>query len=139
LIKDYPEGKTFVWWGFSSCTSSIKVLQSEQFLGKTGTRTMFNIECYSGKDIRRHSYFETENEVLLLAATQFQVVASLDQGNGLHIIQLQEIEPPHPLIALVPKVSASVSLSDSQSESVSRPPNNCPKLVRALFKRCKNP
>ncbi|CAF1204673.1 unnamed protein product, partial [Rotaria sp. Silwood1] len=98
LFKDYPKGKMFVWWGFSSCTSSIDVLQSELFLGKTGTRTMFTIDCLNGKDIRQHSYFETENEVLILAATQFQVVASLDQANGLHIVQLKEIEPVFSLI-----------------------------------------
>ena len=31
---EFPEGKTFIWWAFSSCSSSIKVL--EQFLGKSG-------------------------------------------------------------------------------------------------------
>ena len=98
LVKDYPKGEVFVWWGFSSCTSSIDVLQSNAFLGKTGTRTMFTIECRNGKDIRQHSYFNHENEVLLLAATPFQVVASLDQGNGLHLIQIKEIDSPYPLI-----------------------------------------
>jgi hypothetical protein len=94
----YPDGSTFVWWGFSSCTSSVKVLQSEEFLGKTGFRTMFNIECHSGKDIRRHSFYSTENEVLLPAGRQFQVDSCLDSGTGLHIVQLKEIEPPFPLL-----------------------------------------
>ena len=94
----YPKGSTFIWWGFSSCTSSIDILQTEEFLGKTGTRTMFNIECHSGKDIRQHSFFSTEEEILLLAARQFRVVGSLDSGNGLHIIQLKEIDPPFPLL-----------------------------------------
>ena len=105
LINDYPEGKTFVWWGFSSCTASLKVLQSEQFLGKTGVRTMFAINCNSGKNIKKHSYFETEDEILLPAARQFKVIGCLDQGNGLHMIQLEETDPPFPLIELVPKVS----------------------------------
>jgi len=116
LVDDYPEGKSFVWWGFSSCTSSLKALQSEQFLGKTGIRTMFVIECYSGKDIQQHSYFEAENEYVLPAARQFKVKACLDQGNGLHIIQLQETEPPFPLIELVPKVSKSVAFFRNQLE-----------------------
>jgi hypothetical protein len=94
----YPEGSICVWWAFSSCTSSVKVLQSEEFLGKTGSRTMFNIECHSSKDIRRHSFYSTENEVLLLAGRQFQVDSCLDSGNGLHIVQLKEIEPPFPLL-----------------------------------------
>ena len=98
LHSSYPAGHTFVWWGFSSCTTSVDVLQVEDFLGKTGTRTMFIIECHSGRDIRQHSFFPTENEVLLLAARQFQVISSLDSGNGLHIIQLKEIESPFPLL-----------------------------------------
>ncbi|CAF0896574.1 unnamed protein product [Didymodactylos carnosus] len=104
----YPKGKTFVWWGFSSCTTAVEVLQSEQFLGKTVPRTMFHIECHSGKDIRQHSFYPTEDEILLLAAQQFQVTGCLDSGNGLHIVQLKEIEPPFPLIDFVLKVSASV-------------------------------
>ena len=98
LHASYPKDSTCVWWGFSSCTASIGVLQKEQFLGKAGTRTMFNIECHSGKDIRRHSFFSNEHEVLLLAARQFKVVDSLDSGNGLYIIQLREIDPPFPLL-----------------------------------------
>ncbi|CAF1317761.1 unnamed protein product, partial [Rotaria sordida] len=34
-----------VWWGLSSCTTALTVLQSEQFLGQTGDRTLFMIEC----------------------------------------------------------------------------------------------
>ena len=98
LHEDYPKGKTIVWWGFSSCTDSIDVLQSELFLGTTGTRTMFTIECDSGKDIRKHSYYPSEDEILLLAATQFKVMGCLNQGNGLYTIQLQETQPPFPLL-----------------------------------------
>ncbi|CAF4896092.1 unnamed protein product, partial [Rotaria magnacalcarata] len=74
MAKEYPEGKTFVWWGFSSCTSKMSVLQNEQFLGTTGPRTLFTIECDSGKDIRKYSCFQTEDEILLPAARQFKVV-----------------------------------------------------------------
>ncbi len=98
LHLDYPMGKIIVWWGFSSCTTSINILQSELFLGTTGTRTMFTIECDSGKDIRKHSYFPSEDEILLLAATQFTVKGCLNQGNGLYTIQLQETQPPFPLL-----------------------------------------
>jgi hypothetical protein len=98
LSEKYQTGQTIVWWGFSSCTTSINVLQSELFLGKTGTRTMFNIDCGSGKDIRMHSYYLKEDEILLLAATQFEVIGCLDQGNGLHTIQLKETKPPFPLL-----------------------------------------
>ena len=59
---------------------------------------MFTIECNSGKDIRKHSYFSLEDEILLLAATQFKVIACLNQGNDLHTIQLQEMQLLYPLL-----------------------------------------
>ena len=52
-------------------------------------RTLFTIECDSGKDIRNHSRFPSEDEILLLAATQFKIKGILDQGNSVHTIQLQ--------------------------------------------------
>ncbi|CAM4828355.1 unnamed protein product [Rotaria magnacalcarata] len=102
MRKGYPEGKTFVWWGFSSCTSKPSVLQNEQFLGTTGPRTLFTIECDSGKDIRKYSFFQAEDEILLPAARQFKVVACLSQGKDLYMVQLKEIQPQFPLIELVP-------------------------------------
>jgi hypothetical protein len=96
LSKQYSIGKTFVWWGFSSCTTHVSVI--EQFLGNEDDRTMFTIDCYSGKNVQNHSFFETENEVLLLPACYFEVVSSLKLGANFHIIQLKEIQPPVPLL-----------------------------------------
>ena len=107
LSKQYPVGKTFVWWGFSSCALKIDVLENEQFLGKTGERTMFTIDCESGKDISRHSYYESEGEILLLAARQFVVKGCLEPAPGLHMIQLTETESPIKLLQLVPSNSHS--------------------------------
>ena len=101
LSKKYNTGQTMVWWGFSSCSTSIEFLESSEFLGKTGTRTRFDIECKTARDIREHSEFPGENELLLLAATQFKVTSCLNQGD-LHIIRLKEIIPPHPLLIPVP-------------------------------------
>lgn len=117
LSEQYPTGKTFVWWSFSSCTTSVEVLQSEQFLGKTGSRTLFNIECSSGRDIRQHSFFPSEDEVLLIAARKFQVVSCLDSGNDLFIIQLKEIDSDHPLLT-------SLNESDASRSSDRRNPLN---------------
>ena len=111
LTKQYPVGKTFVWWGFSSCALKIGVLENEQFLGKTGERTMFTIDCESGKDISRHSYFESESEVLLLAARQFVVKDCLEPAPGLHIIQLSETDSPIKLLQMVPDHSSSKKLT----------------------------
>jgi hypothetical protein len=97
LSERYIEGETIVWWGFSSCTTSIGVLKSSIFLGKTGSRTMFTIQCESARNICKHSFYPTENEVLLLPATQFQVISCLDQG--------EETRPPYPLLQPVTVVS----------------------------------
>lgn len=98
LSGDYQTARSAIWWGFSSCCKSVDTLQSDLFLGTTGSRTIFTIECYSGKDISKHSYYPKEEEVLLPAATQFQIIGCLNQGNGLHLIQLKEIEPAYPPI-----------------------------------------
>jgi hypothetical protein len=101
LSEKYLFGTKFVWWAFSSCTTNINILQSEQFLGTTAERTLFTFDCLSGKDIRSHSYYGNEDEILLLPARQFIVKGCLNQGHGLHVIQLEEIQPPFPLIELV--------------------------------------
>jgi hypothetical protein len=106
LSAQYPIGKKLVWWGFSSCTTHVNVI--EQFLGNEGHRTMFTIDCYSGKNVRNHSYFETENEVLLLPARYFEVVSSLKAAANFHIIQLKEIEPE---VSLLPGLSTSSTSS----------------------------
>ncbi|CAF5065861.1 unnamed protein product, partial [Rotaria socialis] len=40
-------------------------------------------------------------------ARQFKVVACLSQGKDFYMIQLKEIQPPFPLIELVPQPSSS--------------------------------
>ena len=102
LSNRYPENKTHIWWGFSSCTLSIKVLQCEKFLGQTNARTMFAIDCHSAKDIREHSFYRKEDEVLLPAARQLRVMSCLNAGNDLNIVQLKELDPPFPLLEPVP-------------------------------------
>ncbi|CAF4210566.1 unnamed protein product, partial [Adineta steineri] len=117
LTNLYTEGKSFVWWGFSSCTTSIEVLENEQFLGKTGQRTLFTIECDSGKDISRHSYFRKEREVLLLAARQFIVVGCLQPTPGLHMIQLKETKPPITLLQPVSNQSVQIKPTPDSYQS----------------------
>ncbi|CAF0895557.1 unnamed protein product [Didymodactylos carnosus] len=98
LSEQYEDNQLYTWWGFSSCTHSVNILKSEQFLGKVGMRTLFNIQCISGKVIKPYSQFQTEDEILLLPATQFQVIGKLNPAPNLHIIQLQEIEGKYPLL-----------------------------------------
>jgi hypothetical protein len=83
LHEDYSRDVTLIWWSFFSCTSSVDLLETEEFLGTSGPRIMFHIDCYSGKSIGNHSIYPDEKEVLLLAARQFKVIDSLNTGNGL--------------------------------------------------------
>jgi hypothetical protein len=80
---------------------AMSALKSELFLGKKDIRTMFTIECLNGKNIRQHSYYSSEDEILLLPATHFKIIDSLDQGD-LKLIHLQEIVPRFPLLQLLP-------------------------------------
>jgi hypothetical protein len=123
LSKEYPKGITVTWWPFSSCTTTVDVLENDNFLGQNGTRTLFAIECESAKSIKQFSFYSKEEEVLLPPARQFQVMACLNQGNGLHIIQLREIQPKFPLINPVPQ--HSTTLSKSKQKSIGPSPSKC--------------
>ena len=110
LRNEYEQGKRVVWWGFSSCTKDAAVLENEQFFGKSGTRTLFAIESDTGKNIREHSFYPDEDEILLLPGREFQVMGSLDKGNQLTIIQLKEVEARFPTIASLPTSTSPVEV-----------------------------
>ena len=59
----------FIWWGASSCTETMKVM--EKFVGRSGVRTLFMIECINGKSIKSHSFYKDENEIILMPGNLF--------------------------------------------------------------------
>lgn len=92
-----------IWWAFSSCTKMISVLKNDLYLGNTGERTLFSIEVFNGRNIRAHSYFSNEDEILLLPGTYMEVKAKLNPAPDLYFIDLKQtmpneilIEPPFP-------------------------------------------
>jgi hypothetical protein len=93
MQKDYKEGETIIWWGVSSCTASVDLIQSEVFAKTTDARTIYEIECSSAKDIHNHSWQPADNEILILPAIQFKVVACLKQNESVLKIKLQETIP----------------------------------------------
>ncbi|CAF2763774.1 unnamed protein product [Rotaria sp. Silwood2] len=123
LNQQYEIGKRYVWWAFSSCTRSLAVLESEQFLGKHGPRTLFNIECQNGKTIRSHSYIDVEDEILLLPAAQFEVISKLKPSSDLNIIHLRQVDPPFPLIEL-PLTTMTVRLKSHFNKDEEQLPNS---------------
>ena len=111
LRSQYQQGERIVWWGFSSCTKAVGILENEEFFGKSGTRTLFAIESDTGKNIREHSFYSHEDEILLLPGREFEVMDSLDMGNQLTMIQLKEVEPRFPTIASLPVSTSPVNQS----------------------------
>jgi hypothetical protein len=118
LSSKYPTGSKFAWWSVSSCTISLEILQSEQFLGTEGLRTLFSIECQNGKSVMAHSYFkDTEKEVILMPGSYFEVVGQLHPAKDLHIIHLKEIQPPFSLVK-PPFNKTSSSASPKKSSGI---------------------
>ncbi|CAF1343759.1 unnamed protein product [Rotaria sp. Silwood1] len=92
LSDKYPNGRIYSSWEFLDCTSCIKTLEDEENFGRTGERTLFTIECRSGKLISNHAHDPSKDQVLLLPGRKFQVISCLNAGNELTIVQLQEME-----------------------------------------------
>ncbi|CAF1261042.1 unnamed protein product [Rotaria magnacalcarata] len=92
ISSNFVKGKKITWWGFSSCTRSLEVLSKEEFLGTIGQRTIFYIECTSGKSIQHYSYLSPDDEeILLLPGIELLVTNKKRTKHGLSIVYLQEI------------------------------------------------
>ncbi|CAF1370925.1 unnamed protein product [Didymodactylos carnosus] len=69
LSAEFPPGTPVTWWGFSSCTTALTVLENNMYLGTMGERTLFFVEAINGRTVQAHSHFVTEEEILLLPGT----------------------------------------------------------------------
>ncbi|CAF1492547.1 unnamed protein product [Didymodactylos carnosus] len=68
------------------------------FLGMTGKRTLFSIQCHTGKVIQGHSHYPKEKEILLRPATSLQVIGKLNISVDVWMIDLIEVTPPFPFL-----------------------------------------
>jgi hypothetical protein len=131
LSSKYKPGMKIVWWGVSSCTARIEVLESDQFLGKYGLRTLFSIECINGKSVANHSYFKnTEKEIILMPGSYFEVIGQLNPAPQLYIIQLKEISSPILLI----KPPSNKPLDINPPSLVNEPPTSPQILPKVMPK-----
>ena len=97
ISSNYMKGKKLTWWGFSSCTRSLDVLSKDEFLGKSEQKTLFYIECTSGKSIQSYSYSSPDDdEVLLLPGIEFLVTNKKRAKHGLAIVYLRELPTQTP-------------------------------------------
>lgn len=107
LHEKFRIGEIFAWRSFTSCTEVQATLESDQFCGKSGQRTMFFIKCSTGVSIMEYSYYPGESEVLLLPGTKLTVIGIANFGHGLRHIQLKEVTPKYPHRA--PIIASQVS------------------------------
>jgi hypothetical protein len=98
LSAKFREGDEPVWWSVSSTSTTMKVLQSKEFCGDDGPRTVFVVEAAHARDIASFSAFASEEELILLPGAQLRVKAVLPMGGGLHLVQMDEVDEPMSLI-----------------------------------------
>ena len=98
VSTQFPPGTMVIWWAFSSCTTSLPVLENNMYLGNTGERTLFSVEAINGRTVRAHSHFVTEDEILLLPGTQMIVQSQFTPAPDLHIIHLKQVIPKEVLL-----------------------------------------
>lgn len=74
----------------------------KEFLGEFGPRTIFQIRLTSrrARYIANLSLLPHEAEVILPPNSRFLVIATLDLGNGLSLITLEEKLPEDPIMKL---------------------------------------
>jgi hypothetical protein len=95
---EFPPGTPVTWWAFSSCTTELTVLESNMYLGNAGSRTLFSVEAINARSVRAHSYFDTEDEVLLPPGTHMIVQSQFSPAPDLHIIHLKQVKPDEILL-----------------------------------------
>ena len=98
ISAQFPPGTMVIWWGFSSCTTALPVLENNMYLGSAGDRTLFSVEAINGRTVRAHSHFVTEDEILLLPGTQMIVQSQFSPAPDLHIIHLKQVVPKEVLL-----------------------------------------
>jgi hypothetical protein len=98
LSAEFPRKTGVTWWCFSSCTKTLPVLENDLYLGQSGTRTLFSIEICNGRNVRDHSYYQNEDEILLLPGTFMEVQSQFNPAPDLHIIHLEQMVPDNILL-----------------------------------------
>ncbi len=98
LSAKFREGDEPVWWSVTSTSTTMKVLQSKEFCGDDGPRTVFVVEAIHARDIAAFSAFASEEELILLPGAQLRVKAVVPMGHGLHYVQMDEVDEPMSLV-----------------------------------------
>jgi hypothetical protein len=98
LSTKFRKGDQPVWWSVTSTSSSMDVLQSKDFCGQDGPRTVFMVQATHARNIAAFSAFASEEEWILLPGAQLRVKSVVAMGGGLQLVQMDEIGVPMSLI-----------------------------------------
>ena len=94
-VRDnYVKNRVVTWFGFTSCTSNIEVLQN------FSPSVIFQIEITTkrARNISAYSVYGQEDEVLLPCNSRFEVTGILSVQGGIYIIKLKELLPLDPIL-----------------------------------------
>jgi len=100
LTKIFPPQTRVTWWTLSSCITSLVLLENNMYLSNKDERTLFSVDIINGRNIRAHSHFDTEDEILILPGTCMEVVSQFSSVPGINIIHLRQIIPMDRLLEL---------------------------------------
>ena len=103
LLGNLQVGDVLTWWSITSTTTTADVLQSTDFLGigKAGAkataggkkRTVFQIQSFSGINIKPFSGISNEDEVILRPGSRFVIDGITEWHYGVTEVRMHEIEP----------------------------------------------
>jgi hypothetical protein len=99
VSNEYQKGKKGIWQEITSTKVDSRRLHSIGLFGQSNHKTMFSIQCESGKSTKRHAYSPMDEEILLLPGFQYEVLDIQQLNVEFHIITLKEIDSEFPLIS----------------------------------------
>lgn len=87
----YPTDKRIVWQEFAICLVDLEHVK--KFVDEGKIKTIFEIHCYSGKNVSIFSNSQNTNELILTSGTSFKVKSIKVMHTELFKIVLEETEP----------------------------------------------
>jgi len=102
------------FWGFTSTSPCMRVLNEPHFLGQSGNRVAFHING-RGIDICPYSYIPSENESLILPAEM--MVKGVVPQNRLTIVQLEQVDDDSSVFDFAPPTDR-IRLEDEEVNAI---------------------
>ena len=115
ISEQFIKGQVLTWWGISSCSQEMDVVQG--FLDPNGSSTLFMIEAINGKDVSKYSHLPNENEVILGLGTELKVRGNkLKHHGGLNIVHLVELNDDDGVVDELPQAIIKMDIIPKLSD-----------------------